>query len=323
VSVFVAVQECCGVKVRVISEDYSRCRVCGTWHKRRLTDRLPLHPVVEATAEILPLLLEGESAEIIKPSPRSSPRSPDDPHCLTCRTPYLLTTKKKVRWWCGTCRYSIRFHYVKPVRKGKPTKSQNPSNPWCIDCKLPMSSGGARRWICRRCKSEKRKPYGCRRQIVAVRNDIQQRREQILALGEQGLTIRAISRLVKSNEKTIKAILPAGYQPGLCKCGQSANHTGTCSARWATRIQNIIAKHSNGDELVRSFQVRITERLPVSLPAEVRGDVAQAMLVDLFFRFDEILKDTPNYIRRYYAEQPTKFGHVYIDDPDVRDRLAG
>lgn len=243
-----------------------------------------------------------------------------NPRCVSCRLP--MQSSGPTKWRDRRCRYYVNKYICRLTKRpGRPRRG-SPNAPWCVRDRRPMSSKGVNRWMCPTCRK------GCRRAVSALKPAIARQQAKILDLVALGLPVRTISRLTGSDYRTIKQVLPPGYAPRLCPCGRPINHTGGCSKRWESRVQNIINQSRasrSTDPMVADISNRVRNSVPVSLPPEVREEVIQQMMVEIAEQVDAVVKRAGQFVRACWRSGAVVRGGllVSLEQRDAYGRPLG
>jgi hypothetical protein len=224
---------------------------------------------------------------------------------------------------CAHCHIATRIRISggfgprgQTIREGRVSRaSSQVAYPFCVPCRLRMqrvsrrSEAKANAFRCRQCKAitashtEKSKTY--------------QREKQIVELLRAGYLDSQIVRRMKCHHKTVSKLRLQVTDAKLCECGQLFYHVTKCRLRpgWQTVARE---RRSAFDDLL----VRISRRVPASLPEEMRADICQEMLLDVMRSVDKILANLPSYISEYKRRYPLQF-YSFDANPTLLERIAG
>jgi hypothetical protein len=134
-------------------------------------------------------------------------------------------------------------------------------------------------------------------------------KEMILA----GHSTRHIVTKLKVHHSTVTNMRRALPAPALCDCGRLKYHADRCTKR--SNVRSIL--YPERTEFTKALQ-SINAHLR-GYPEEVRYDIAQEMFIDIRKAIKEIVKQAPDYLRRYNKWHSR---HVGID-PDRLEQIAG
>jgi len=240
---------------------------------------------------------------------RGERKANENAWCLKCRRPMARHGRN---FSCASCHVATRIEIVGTARRSAPkgeALSAVDARPWCLSCRQPFKRSGPDRFRCFRCRLVVR-GHSDKRKLLAARE------REIVGLIRAGYTNKDVARKANCHHQTA-ARLRRGVRARLCECGGLFFHKHQCKKRrgWQSTVQE---RRSTFDDLL----VRINRRIPRGLDEEVRGEVAQQMLVDIVQLIDDTLSKSQDYIRRYKKDYPFQ---VYSIDanPTFADRLVG
>ena len=239
--------------------------------------------------------------------------------CLNCRQPMARHGRN---FTCSGCHLATRIQLTggtlrsRAIRQGTiATQDQRDGYPCCRHCRIRMqrvsrnSAGNVHAFRCRQCRT-----------ITSSRTERSKalnRESQILALVKDGYSDSQIVRKLKCHHRTVRKFRSAVSDPKRCECGELFRHVTKCKLRpgW----QTLARERRNAFD---DFVLRISRRVPGSLPAEMRDDICQEMLLEIMRSIDKVLANAPQYISDYKKRYPFEF-YSYDANPILLERIAG
>ena len=240
--------------------------------------------------------------------------------CLSCKQPMAKHGKN---FACAACHIATRLHLEHrrnvPRQKSKGTTvegdNREHSHPYCFSCRIRMNwfsrsgSGRVHGFRCRQCKT-----------IVASRKDVSRlvdKEKRILLLMQQGYLDSQIVKMVGCHRLTVKRLRQFVTDARRCECGQLFYHSSKCHLRpgWQTRVRE---RRSDFDDLL----IRINRRVPSAFPDEMRSDICQEMLLEIYRSIEKVLARTPHFISEYKKRYPRNY-YSLDATPLLLERIAG
>lgn len=144
-----------------------------------------------------------------------------------------------------------------------------------------------------------------------------QRELEILDLLRAGYLDKQIVKKLKCHHRTVARLRLRVEDARRCECGQLFYHVKKCQRRpgWQTLVRE---RRDAFDDLL----VRINRRVPSTLPDEMRDDICQEMLLQMLKSIEQVLANTPRFIKDYKRHYPIQY-LSFDAQPKLLERIAG
>lgn len=144
------------------------------------------------------------------------------------------------------------------------------------------------------------------------------RDQQIAALVRAGYQGVQIAAKLHCSTKTIKRVRETVTEIARCECGRPKYHTRGCLKTNAFR-REARAQQPVFEAIINSLQAKLPERIP----AEMREDIRQQLLLDVMEFVGEAVQNSHKYVRKYNQMFPYNRDVSLDGSPRLAEILEG